>query len=248
MTDTIESKMVGDTFRVRIKYDGHPSSPREDENGSHFFTAHRRYASPDRYTGSMLRAIREAVWPKGDYPAGVDEAVEGDDLWTLMKHVTPRAVWLKVYGYEHGGIVYRAASAEERNPFLGRAQHAEWDSGFAGIILMTLEAARECMMVKRLSPKARAQVVANLQGEVDTYSDFVNGHVYGYIVERVALDEDGDVIEDEVEEVDSCWGYYGIEDTMAEGVSSAEYYVEADAEGLTAGRAGLAMIADGVGA
>ena len=39
-----------------------------------------------------------------------------------------------------------------------------------------------------------------MQAEVEDYSNYINGSVYGYVLE----DNDG-------EELDSCWGFYGFD-------------------------------------
>lgn len=45
-----------------------------------------------------------------------------------------------------------------------------------------------------------------LQPTIDLYGAWARGDVYGYVIERVTEDDDGEEI---VEEIDSCWGYYG---------------------------------------
>jgi hypothetical protein len=56
-----------------------------------------------------------------------------------------------------------------------------------------------------------------LKGEVETYDQYLRGDVYGYRVFKV---ENG-----EEEELDSCWGFYGEQECMNEGVSIMEYYI-----------------------
>lgn len=47
---------------------------------------------------------------------------------------------------------------------------------------------------------------ADMQAQADLYKAWAFGDVYGYVVCRPVLDEDGEVIE--LEDLDSCWGYY----------------------------------------
>lgn len=93
-------------------------------------------------------------------------------------------IGLKVYGYDHGGIVYSTT------PF-----SCPYDSGFAGVIFTSKAKARAWFGVKRLHTK---KVIDQLNYEVDLYSQYVNGEVYGY-----------KVIDPEGKEIDSCWGFYG---------------------------------------
>ena len=101
-------------------------------------------------------------------------------------------IGLKVYGYDHGGIVYSTT------PF-----SCPWDSGLAGVIFVSRAKARDWFGVKRLNTQ---RVIDALKAEVDVYSEYVNGEVYGYKV----IGPDG-------EEIDSCWGFYG---------SDREYMIE----------------------
>ena len=73
-----------------------------------------------------------------------------------------------------------------------------WDSGQVGIIYVSKEQVRKEWGVKRISPKLHKQIVACLEGQVETYDDYLTGNVWGYTVE----DEDGEVL-------DSCAGFYG---------------------------------------
>ncbi len=240
MTDTILSEVVRPGLRVRVEpdLDSSHADPRDHDNFSHFFTAHRRLSSPDDYSGTMTTAIAEVVWPDGNLPKAVEEAVEADDLWALMALIGDRAVWLKVFLLDHSSRTYRAAKAPGLagvNPF-----SCPWDSGMAGIILITKEAARDVQMVKRLSPAARARTLSNLAGEVDEWSDWADGNVHGYIVEELvdmpeddeALDPDDlamareDWEEDDANwtEVDACWGIVGdASEALAMGIEAAPH-------------------------
>ena len=59
---------------------------------------------------------------------------------------------------------------------------------------------------QRWSEKRREKVREWLEGEIETFDQYIRGDVYGFIVE-----EDG-------EEIDSCWGFYG-EDPRTNGMS-----------------------------
>jgi hypothetical protein len=95
-------------------------------------------------------------------------------------------ICLPVYMYEHSSVALRTSDFEDR-----------WDSGQVGIIYVTKEKARKDFMVKRLTKKTIEKVLECLKSEIEIYSQYVNGDVYGYVVE----DANG-------EEIDSCWGYY----------------------------------------
>lgn len=57
----------------------------------------------------------------------------------------------------------------------------------------------------------RGQAVKNLECEIEEYAAWATGDTWGYVIE----DENGD-------ELDSCWGFYGIEYAKSEAESSAK--------------------------
>lgn len=61
------------------------------------------------------------------------------------------------------------------------------------------------------SPETRTIALDVMKGEIATYNQWVNGDVYGFIVTNADDDE-----------IDSCWGFYDIEECQHEGESSAE--------------------------
>lgn len=95
-------------------------------------------------------------------------------------------VWLPVFMYDHGGVVYNTTGF-----------HCPWDSGCVGFIFMEKSRIREIYGWKRITKAREEQVKTWLRNEVETYSQWANGQVYGFITK----DPDG-------EEIDSCWGFY----------------------------------------
>jgi hypothetical protein len=63
---------------------------------------------------------------------------------------------------------------------------------------------------------ARQSAISYLRGEVKTYSSYLEGEVYGYIVENPA-----DKTEDE-----SVWGYYGYKDCLEEARQTADWLAD----------------------
>jgi len=57
---------------------------------------------------------------------------------------------------------------------------------------------------RKFSKSLKAKALKIAQSEVETYDQFLRGEVYGY-----KIDDNGD----------SCWGYYGQEECMAEAKS-----------------------------
>jgi hypothetical protein len=106
---------------------------------------------------------------------------------------------LPVYRYEHGSVALSTGS------FIGRAQHAEWDSGMIGWAYIRPDAERWDGMDEE----------AILSGFVEVLGQWMNGEVYGWIVEEKVTGTkvyEGDHADEAFEEwgvEESCWGFLG---------------------------------------
>jgi hypothetical protein len=177
---------------VKIYYDLEPESPREWDNLGLMVAFHSKYNLGDKDHGYTAEELRHLIGHR----------LKGDPI-----------IALPLYLYDHGGVSMSTGS------FVGRAHHAEWDSGQVGYIFVTKEKVREEYSVKRISPKLYDKVLEVLKGEVSTYDDYLRGDVYGYVVE----DQAG-------ERLDSCWGFYGFEYCMQEAKSMADWHAEEQAK------------------
>lgn len=182
---TIDSKSING-YAVAVTYDDSPESPRDWDNASHILMKQRGY----------------------DLPWECDEDFDADtygivEMTKALQRRHDAAFVFPIYCYEHGLVSYTA----------GRAVADEWDSGLAGVAYVTNEAISEARNYYCGTPEFDAEVWAKsiVDGELDTYTQWSNGSVYGYTVK----DPLGNV-------VDSCWGYYDSDEAMAEGVAFAE--------------------------
>lgn len=123
----------------------------------------------------------------------------------IIKEYKP-VVIKNLYLYDHSGITMAT------KPFGCR-----WDSGQVGFILMTPESVRTNMQVKRITKKVIAEVDAWLESDVKHYDNYLTGNYYGYTIMRKSENEDEDP-----EEVDSCWGFSGIEYCKEQATDSAK--------------------------
>ena len=123
--------------------------------------------------------------------------------WDLIgKKYYYRKVWM----YDHSGITVRTA---EENPW-GNMGYMAWDSGLAGVIVVDKKAAK-----KEWDTDTKARAEKWLDGEIANLDTYVRGEIYGYEV----LDEDGN-------EFDSCWGFYDLDECIAEAKGYVDYEVE----------------------
>ena len=129
------------------------------------------------------------------------EMVKGEDI----------CVSLPLYLYDHGGITMSTGSFS-----------CKWDSGQVGWIFATKEQVRKEYNVKRISKDLIEKVTKRLEGEVETYDQYLTGDVYGYRISQIDVCDKGCEHKDEI---DSCWGYYGMESVEEEGERTLEYYL-----------------------
>jgi len=123
---------------------------------------------------------KEFIRSYGQYEKAVDDAV--------LEFVEKCGyVVLPLYLYDHSGLTMRTY------PF-----SCPWDSGQVGWIYVTKAKVREEYGVKHITKKVRERVIAVLEAEVETYSQWLEGDVYGFVLE----DAQGN-------HIDSCWGFYG---------------------------------------
>lgn len=73
-----------------------------------------------------------------------------------------------------------------------------WDTSFIGYIVIDYATIRKEYSVKHVTKSVKERAYKLMQAEVEEYSAYLSGDVFGYVIE----DPFGD-------EVDSCWGYIG---------------------------------------
>jgi len=129
-----------------------------------------------------------------------DKCVSKEEIETIM--ADKDMVYLPVYAYIHSGVVLNTTGFS-----------CPWDSGQSGIIAVSKDTIRKEFGTKRITKKILDMVTSHLKGEIETYSQYLGGEVYGYEVR----DESGEI-------VDSCYGFYSEEDAKSEGNSSLKFY------------------------
>lgn len=203
MSDTIETIYnEAKTRRVRIEY---------DDDGSHCdpraYNELVEIVTPDmnrwnvRTEGARFQHEHDVLYERG---------LGGAFARYLRIFHDVEAV--PVFMYEHSGVALSTGS------FLGRAQHAQWDSGMIGWAYINPDAERW----KGMDPEGI------VTGFVETLGQWMNGEVYGWIEEEKVAGikvYEGDHEPEEFEEwefKDSCWGFIGYEYVEAEAKSQLE--------------------------
>lgn len=128
------------------------------------------------------------LYMKGSRYTLGDEAVDHEDIEEITQ--SDKYVWLPVYAYIHSGIALNTVGFS-----------CPWDSGQCGIIYASKDDIRKNFELKRNVTQKTIDKVYNIfKAEIETFSHWASGDVYGFAVKN----SDGDVI-------DSCRGFYDIE-------------------------------------
>lgn len=167
---------------IKIYHADDAENPRDWDNLGTMICGHPRYQLGEKHSfGGGREFLLDLLGLGCDCPLDVDQ---------LLTRTEKIAIILPVYLYDHSGLMMNTTGF-----------HCSWDSAQVGFIYVTTADVREEYSVKRVSPQLRKKVEGYLRQEVQTFSDYLSGAVYGYVVEK-----DG-------EETDSCWGFIGCYET-----------------------------------
>lgn len=192
MNDYIIEQYERDGYIVTLGYDAEPMHPRDWDHLGTMVCSHRNYRLGDIQ-----------VSPYDDYPWEAPDGV---------------AVLIPLGLYDHGGITMYAGGGNA----VGDADG--WDSGTVGVIYCTkqdivawgLDGVKdEADITDAIIDHAKTILL----GEIEEYDQYLRGDVYYFMVERRG--EVCEHCEDEAdpEYIESCHGFYDIEDARSEAES-----------------------------
>lgn len=173
---------------ITIDYDPDPLDPRRDyDNLTEFHCLSSRY-----YLGEHQH--RSAA----DLDDVVREAKKQGDMV------------LRLYAYVHSGTYLSL------EPFYGKLPqgHAEFDSGCCGVVIVRREKMLKEFGRKRWTAALRRRAYEIAQSDVEVFTSYLNGSVYGYVVD---------------DHVESCWGFYDTEEAMREAKEVVDHMVATSA-------------------
>ena len=140
----------------------------------------------------------------GDEGHGIkSEDYNGWDAMRAAIEKMDAAVILPIYMLDHSGLTVAT------KPF-----HCPWDSGQIGFIYVTREKLRKEFSKKRVSKQLIAKAAKQLEAEVEAYDQFLRGDVWVY------------AIKDEDEVIESCGGFFGIDECRKEAEAVAKRLAE----------------------
>jgi septum formation topological specificity factor MinE len=215
--ETIEYK----NHTIEITQDDCLDSPREWENLGVIVAEHRRYTIGDedhrcikdeiselvskyltKDRKKLMQALKIVLESKSlnylvtnlkdvDYKDYLIDAMQEADYSILFQllDAIDEVYYLPVYMYDHSGICLNTSGFSCR-----------WDSGQVGFIYVE----KEKLIKEGLSDKSDSEILEYLRNEVKTYSQYLEGDVYHYSIEKDETD------------IDSCGGFYGYEECESE--------------------------------
>ena len=187
--EPVESSLVIErtTGGYRVKYltvDDNPQNPRtEFDNIGEMFCQHRRYNLGDKHG-----------YADGDFSSW-------EDLKARIGNDYNVAIIRPVFLYDHSGLMIRTKSFSDR-----------WDSGQVGFIFVTKEKIKEVYgepedLMEDVLRNYLKMAEAALEGEVETYNDYISGEVYSTVVEKF------DINKERIEYI-IVGGYYGYKNAL----------------------------------
>lgn len=192
----------GRRLRLVIEQDQFSDDPRSWDNLGTMLCCHRDYQLGDcnsnRETEEQLSEICRKY---GKSDEEIDEMTFGEEIRFILDQ--PDICGMPLWLYNHSGI---SISTGRRCP---------WDSSFIGLIFVEKDfyLAQTCIKDEENWKEAAKKT---LEGEIETYSDFLEGNVYQWtlyeptVVIRQTMDgkELSREIDEEGEMIDSMSGFY----------------------------------------
>jgi len=134
-----------------------------------------------------------------------DEQASPEEIKKLMERKDVE--YLPLYLLDHGGLWMNTSGFSYVDP-------QGWDWGMVGIIYVTHERIKQ--EYGEVNQETIRRALEVLEGEVKTYSAYLQGEVYGFQIRR----------EDSYEIVDSCYGYYEQERALEDAKKIVDRLVE----------------------
>lgn len=200
--EAIETIYAG-AFKAELHYDTDPQNPRNDCNLGELYLKGGRNSRTVNET-SLNDYVR--YWDKETRTWNEDQ-IEDLSRDEFEKYLDKEGyLWLRVYKYEHGGVAYNTTGFS-----------CKWDSGQVGYIIVSKKTVRKEYGIKRITQKWNDKILDYLKGEIEMYSDWANGDVYGYRISKLSEDnpiqdaQSTNLLYEDFAEIESCWGFFGFE-------------------------------------
>lgn len=183
-------------YRLSISYDEFTGNPREEfDNVTTMFCFHSRYLLGDN------KGKKKNPYKASDFDS-IEELVA-----KITEDFGELAIVQPLFLYDH------SMQSISTRSFIGRAQHAEWDSGCVGVVFVSKKD-MEYEFGKGEDALGKAQRA--LDAEVKLYDLYVRGEVYAFLLEKLGHCDCCD--RDDAEIVASGGMFYGYDDWKENGL------------------------------
>jgi len=140
------------------------------------------------------------------YDLGDEHSYTKEELIDMVE--SGKYIYLPLYLYDHSGITMNTTGFS-----------CQWDSGQVGFIIADKEEVKKEFGWKKLTAERIEKIKSYLKDEVQAYDHYLQGNIYGYSVKN-----------DEGEELDSSWGYYGYNHEKNGLMDDAESFIDSEIE------------------
>lgn len=186
-----------ETLEVHFDMDGSCVNPmRDSDTLFNYYTWENRYQSMQENDFGDFEEWYDSLLGDGAFYQQKDKSIKNNrsvvrfakDLCSNLDKVGIIAV--PILCYEHSLIRYYVGDSIDY-----------FDGRISGVAWQRKEVLRNEYGVQRITETVRKKAIKVAEAELDTYTDWCNGEVFGYILRNA-----------EGEEVDSCWGFIGDND------------------------------------
>lgn len=192
----------GRKLRLVIEQDRFSDDPRSWDNIGTMLCCHREYQLGDCNSNKETELqLAEICRKYGKSDEEIDEMTFGEEVQFILNqdNICGLPLWL----YDHSGIS------------ISTGRVCPWDSSFVGLIFVEKDFYLAQMCLKD-EEGWKAKAKETLEGEIETYSSFLEGNVYAWalyeptVIIRQSMDgeELSRTIDEEGEIVDSICGFY----------------------------------------
>jgi len=185
MKKTYTKTTISEKPLLEIEHDSEPISPREDSNFGYFITVDRDYHSPDKHPEleSIVKRTGDQASDQADHMRLITEWIEERQEGLGTGSV------IKIYPvvkYEHSGVSYSLGST------------SGFDYSNNGFYIVVAKTFAELVADNGMQDPELEDAI---KAEIELYNKYVNGEIYRFTL-----------YDDKGEAVDSCSGFYDIED------------------------------------
>lgn len=167
--------------KIKIVVDSSPSNPRLDFDCLGFMLT-KNYIE-----NKFFNKAKDVLLSK-DYESVLEHKRDAREIKKIIQK-TNQFLIFDLYRYEHGNVIFKVADS---NPF-----NCQFDSGLCGWVVVAKNDVRKEFSCTRISQKLNDKIKKVINGEMEQYTNYCNGEVYGFQY----IDSEGDE--------DSCYGFFG---------------------------------------